>query len=260
MKTRTEYDSLGPVDVPADALWGAQTQRSLHFFAIGEERFSAGFIDAFVTVKQAAARANRKLGKLAAAEQQWIEAACIELKSGRYWQQFPLSVWQTGSGTQTNMNVNEVIAHLANRLAGSEPGSKTPIHPNDHVNLSQSSNDVFPAVMHVASLLAVRQQLLPALARLIGSLHEKQQQFAEHIKSGRTHLMDATPVTLGQEFSAYAAQLQYGKAQIVEVLPQLAKLALGGSAVGTGLNTHPQWAATVTGCISELAGETFVPA
>ena len=260
MKTRTEKDSLGPVEVPYDALWGAQTQRSLQFFAIGSETFPVDFIRSFITVKKAAAIANQQLGKLPDDIHQWIVKACDELRNNFDQAHFPLSIWQTGSGTQTNMNVNEVIANHANRLAGSEPGIKSPVHPNDHVNLSQSSNDVFPTVMHISACQSVQKNLLPSLENLIATVNNKQQAFEDKIKSGRTHMMDATPVTLGQEFSAYAAQLDYARRQIQAVLPEVKQLAIGGSAVGTGLNTHAQWSQTVTGIINQLTSSDYTSA
>ena len=258
-KYRTEHDSLGEVNVPEDVLWGAQTQRSQHFFAIGQERFPAQFIHTFALVKKAAAMTNHDLGKLAADKQRLIVAACDEIIQGRHDTQFPLSVWQTGSGTQTNMNLNEVIANRGNELAGFVRGAWQPLHPNDHVNMSQSSNDVFPTVMNVET---ARQMplLLSALNELRQTLAEKQQEFSALLKSGRTHMMDATPMTLGQEFSAFVAQLEYAAQQLQTVLPAVHQLAIGGTAVGTGMNTHPRWAETVCIRISELSGLTFTPA
>ncbi|MFM1897010.1 MAG: fumarate hydratase [Pseudomonadota bacterium] len=258
--TRTERDSLGEVQVPADSLWGAQTQRSLTYFAIGAQRFPTDFIHDFVLVKKAAAIANHKLGLLDAGLAELICQACDELLAGRHDGQFPLSVWQTGSGTQTNMNVNEVIANLANGKAGRPPGSKAPVHPNDHVNLSQSSNDVFPTVMHVCANRLVQLKLLPALKQLCETLSEKATEFAATIKTGRTHMMDATPVTLGQEFGAWRAQLDHARRQLKTALPAVQELAIGGTAVGTGLNTHPRWANGVTDQISVLSGQPFTSA
>ncbi|HLT63198.1 MAG TPA: class II fumarate hydratase [Pseudohongiella sp.] len=256
---RTEHDSLGEVQVPEDVLWGAQTQRSTHFFAIGQERFPASFIHSFALVKKAAALANHDLGKLPLEKQRLIVAACEEIIQGRHDTQFPLSVWQTGSGTQTNMNLNEVIANRGNELAGYVRGSWQPLHPNDHVNMSQSSNDIFPTVMNVET---ARQMpgLLDALKELRAALAAKQQEFSPLLKSGRTHMMDATPITLGQEFSAYVAQLDHADQQLQAALPAVHRLAIGGTAVGTGLNSHPRWAETVCARISELSGITFVPA
>jgi len=257
---RIERDSLGEVAIAADALWGAQTQRSLENFPIGGQRFPLAFIHDFALVKKAAALANCELGELTERRRELICAACDEIVAGRHDDQFPLVVWQTGSGTQTNMNLNEVIANRANELAGGRRGDREPVHPNDHVNRSQSSNDVFPTVMHVAAARQLRERLLPALEALHGALAAKEGEFAALVKTGRTHLMDATPVTLGQEFGGYRAQLAYAREQLTAVLPQVQALALGGSAVGTGLNTPPGWAATVTGHIAVLAGAPFTSA
>lgn len=262
MKTRNESDSMGSIAVAADALWGAQTQRSLQNFRIGSQlrggqQFPLSFIYAFAQVKKAAALANRELGKLSELPCQLITQACDEIIDGKHDTQFPLVIWQTGSGTQTNMNLNEVIANRANEIAGKVRGTKSPVHPNDHVNLSQSSNDVFPTVMHIATAQALRQHLLPALDYLQGVLTEKTIAFANTIKSGRTHMMDATPVTLGQEFSGYQHQVRYAHEQIAAVLPHVQSLAIGGSAVGTGLNTPPQWTETVVKHISSLTGMPF---
>ncbi|MEX2132183.1 MAG: class II fumarate hydratase [Pseudohongiellaceae bacterium] len=254
---RTETDSLGDIQVPVEALWGAQTQRSLQFFAIGDDRFPSGFIHDFVLVKKACALANLKLGHLDPRITELISNACDQILAGKHADQFPLSVWQTGSGTQTNMNVNEVIANLANQAAGSDPGSKSPVHPNDHVNLSQSSNDVFPTVMHVVTTRLTRDSLLPALNQLLLSLADKRSEFSDRVKTGRTHMMDATPVTLGQEFGGYHAQLDFVRLQIELSLPALQSLALGGTAVGTGLNSSPGWAEEAAATISKLAGFEF---
>lgn len=256
---RTENDSLGAVELADDVLWGAQTQRSLHNFKIGRDQFSVEFIHAFALVKKAAAQANHTLGKLPAKQAELIAAVCDEIASGRHDDQFPLSVWQTGSGTQTNMNLNEVIANRGNELAGHVRGSYQPLHPNDHVNMSQSSNDVFPTTMHVVAAQSVRG-LLDVLDILIAGVDDKVHAFGDILKSGRTHLMDATPITLGQEFSAFSAQLTFARAQLLSSLPSIQALALGGSAVGTGLNTHPDWAQTVVERISELSGIAFTPA
>ncbi|MDO8910205.1 MAG: class II fumarate hydratase [Pseudohongiella sp.] len=256
---RIEHDSLGAVEVPADVLWGAQTQRSLHFFAIGQDRFSSAFIKAFALVKKAAALANHELEKLGTDKKNLVVAACDEILLGRHADQFPLSVWQTGSGTQTNMNLNEVIANRGNELAGFVRGAYQPLHPNDHVNMSQSSNDVFPTVMHVVSAQQM-PLLLTELNDLRVALQEKVDAFSGLLKSGRTHLMDATPITLGQEFSAFKSQLDYACQQLEAVMPGIYKLAIGGSAVGTGMNTHPRWAALVCEKISQLSGLPFKPA
>jgi fumarate hydratase class II len=262
MNTREEKDSMGVVNVPMDALWGAQTQRSLHYFRIGTQfldaqKFPWPFIHAFAQVKKAAALANSELGQLPETLCHFITQACDEIIDGQHNDQFPLVIWQTGSGTQTNMNLNEVIANRANEIAGKKRGEKSPVHPNDHVNLSQSSNDVFPTVMHIAVVQALQQQLLPALDYLQHELAEKSRAFANNVKIGRTHLMDATPVTLGQEFSAYRDQIAYAREQIAAVLSAVQTLAIGGSAVGTGLNTPPGWPDTVTKYISRLLGIEF---
>ncbi|MDT8429149.1 MAG: class II fumarate hydratase [Pseudomonadales bacterium] len=256
---RKEQDSLGHVKVPKSALWGAQTQRSLENFRIGEQRFPLSFIRALALVKQAAALGNHQLDKLDKQRTELICCVCEEILQGQHDDQFPLSVWQTGSGTQTNMNLNEVIANRGNELAGKPRGEYTPLHPNDHVNLSQSSNDVFPTAMHVCCAQRMTNALLPALTGLVNSLGVKQQEFADCIKSGRTHMMDATPVTLGQEFAAFQAQLEYARTQLEAVMPNVLALAIGGSAVGTGLNTHPQWAQQVCRQIADLSGLDFRP-
>lgn len=252
--TRLEHDTLGAIPVPAAALWGAQTQRSLQHFRIGHDRFNARFIQAFALVKKAAALSNLALGALDDTRCALIVQVCDEILAGQHAEQFPLSVWQTGSGTQTNMNLNEVIANRGNELAGGQRGEHTPLHPNDHVNRAQSSNDVFPTVMHVATLQQWQHALLPALTAMIAALEAKSAEFAGHIKSGRTHMMDATPVTLGQEFGAYCQQLRYARKSLEDVMPALSMLAIGGSAVGTGVNTDSRWAALVALQIGELAG------
>ncbi|MFT7472530.1 MAG: fumarate hydratase class II [Kiritimatiellia bacterium] len=257
---RIETDSLGDVQVPADKFWGAQTQRSLQFFAIGQQQFSREFIYDFVLVKKAAAIANQNLGLLGKQQSDLIQAAADSVTNGGYDDQFPLSVWQTGSGTQTNMNVNEVIANLANLLAGGKLGSKSPVHPNDHVNLSQSSNDVFPTVMHVTTTRVLQQTLLPALQKLERTFEKKSSQFASAIKIGRTHMMDATPVTLGQEFGAYAAQMAFAREQLTTSAPGIAALAIGGTAVGTGMNSNPDWPPSVIAQINRLSGYSFIEA
>lgn len=259
-KYRIEKDTLGEIAVPADALWGAQTQRSLQYFRIGADKFTPPFIKAFALVKKAAALSNLELGGLDQRCCNLITQACDEILAGDHAEQFPLSVWQTGSGTQTNMNLNEVIANRANELAGARRGAEAPVHPNDHVNRSQSSNDVFPTVMHIVVMQAIRSAFLPALDALIEELDRKREAFADCIKSGRTHMMDATPVTLGQEFGAYHQQLLYARQSLVAVLPRLAQLAIGGSAVGTGVNTDSRWADLVVTHISELAGMDFMTA
>ncbi|NQV69884.1 MAG: class II fumarate hydratase [Pseudohongiella sp.] len=257
---RIETDTQGEVRVPAEALWGAQTQRSLQFFDIGQQIFPMEFIRDFVLLKKAAASANHKLGLLEENLSLLIQDACDDISAGRYEDQFPLSVWQTGSGTQTNMNVNEVIANIANRAAGSALGSKSPVHPNDHVNLSQSSNDVFPTVMHISAMRVLQNEMLPAVRALEQMLGSKAQQFSGTIKIGRTHMMDATPITLGQEFSAYQAQIGFAQQQLEASLPSVATLAIGGTAVGTGLNSSQKWPSTIIGIINQLSGLVFTEA
>jgi fumarate hydratase class II len=258
--TRIETDSMGPIAVPADRYWGAQTQRSLKHFAIGNERISPLLIRAFGQLKQASAKVNRDLGKLPPEKAALIIQVTEEIIAGHLLEHFPLRVWQTGSGTQTNMNVNEVIANRAIALAGGVLGSKDPIHPNDHVNMSQSSNDTFPTAMHLAAVEALTAQLLPSLQALREALGEKQAEFADIIKIGRTHLMDAVPLSLGQEFSGYGAHLDYHLHQIRLSLSPLYELALGGTAVGTGLNSHPEFAERVAQAIAQLTGRPFVSA
>lgn len=256
---------MGTIGVPAEALWGAQTQRSLQYFRIGcqqstAQRFPLSFIYAFAQVKKAAALANHELGALSQQSCHLILQACDEIIDGKHDDQFPLVIWQTGSGTHTNMNLNEVIANRANEIAGKALGAKSPIHPNDHVNLSQSSNDVFPTVMHVTITQLLEQQLLPSLKFLQRVLTEKIEVFSNSIKTGRTHMMDATPITLGQEFSGYQHQITYASEQIAAALPSVQALAIGGSAVGTGLNTPPKWTETVIKHISTLTDINFTPA
>ncbi|WP_437647106.1 class II fumarate hydratase [Sorangium sp. So ce362] len=260
MGTRIEKDSFGPIEVQADRYWGAQTQRSLENFRIGGERFPREMIAALATVKKAAALVNRDLGLLPADRCGLIAAAADEVIEGKLDDHFPLVVWQTGSGTQTNMNVNEVIGNRAIELSGGVMGSKSPVHPNDDVNRSQSSNDVFPTAMHVVAALQIERRLLPEVRRLRDTLAQKSAAFAEIVKIGRTHLQDATPLTLGQEFSGYVAQLDAGVAAIERALPPLHELALGGTAVGTGLNAHPEFPARVAAKIAELTGAPFVTA
>ncbi|MFA7297296.1 MAG: class II fumarate hydratase [Dehalococcoidia bacterium] len=258
--TRTESDSFGPIEVRADVYWGAQTQRSIQNFRIGGERFPRPLIRALGIIKHASATVNQELGKLDAGLADAIRAAAQEVIDGKLDDQFPLVVWQTGSGTQTNMNANEVISNRAIEMLGGELGSKKPVHPNDHVNMSQSSNDVFPAAMAIATAEQVVHHLLPNLTYLRDGLQRKSDEFAEIVKIGRTHLMDATPLTLGQEFSGYVQQLTYGLARAESTLTRLYELALGGTAVGTGLNTHPEYAVRVAKEISRLTGLPFVTA
>lgn len=260
MNTRIERDSMGEIEVPANVYWGAQTQRSLIHFRIGEEKMPRAIIRAFGILKKACALVNQELGLLPREKAELIVKACDEVISGRLDDQFPLSVWQTGSGTQTNMNVNEVISNRAIELAGGELGSKKPIHPNDDVNKSQSSNDTFPTAMHIAAAEVLNNQLLPAVANLRNTLKQKSIEYKDLIKIGRTHLMDAVPLTLGQEFTGYVQQLDNAIERIHLVLPGLYELAIGGTAVGTGLNTHPEFAERVAKKVAELTGLPFVSA
>lgn len=258
--TRIETDSMGPIEVPAHHYWGSQTQRSLHHFAIGHEAMPLAVIHAFGILKKATAKANLELGLLTKDKADLIIQVAEEVKSGQLDAEFPLRVWQTGSGTQTNMNVNEVIANRAIELAGGERGSKNPVHPNDHVNKSQSSNDTFPTAMYIAAVLAIVRQLIPAVQTLYAALIEKVHEFKDIIKIGRTHLQDAVPLTLGQEFSAYVDQLESILANIEQTLPGLYQLAIGGTAVGTGLNTHPKFAELTAKIIAEETKLPFVSA
>jgi fumarate hydratase, class II len=258
--TRTERDTLGTVEVAADRYYGAQTARSLHFFAIGDDRMPQPVIRAMGILKKAAAQVNRELGQLPANLADLIVRAADEVISGKLDDHFPLRVWQTGSGTQTNMNANEVIANRANELAGSPLGNKSPVHPNDHVNMSQSSNDTFPTAMHVAAAGEIVHRLLPAVEALRSGLATKSREYQEIIKIGRTHLMDAVPMTLGQEFSGYVAQLDFCIDGIKRSLPGLFELALGGTAVGTGLNAPKGFAEKAAKQIASLTGQPFVSA
>lgn len=259
-KFRQESDSMGTIDVPDHSYWGAQTQRSLHHFAIGEERMPMPVIHAFGILKKAAAMVNQTLGVLPAEKVKLIVSAADEVIAGKLDKHFPLRVWQTGSGTQSNMNVNEVIANRAIEIAGGKLGSKNPIHPNDDVNRSQSSNDTFPTAMHIAAAIAIHQQLLPAVKTLRDGLAKKVKEFKDLIKIGRTHLQDAVPLTLGQEFSGYVAQLDFAMHAIEKTLPGLYELALGGTAVGTGINAHPQFAEKVAKQIAQLTHLPFISA
>lgn len=258
--TRVERDTFGPIEVPADKLWGAQTQRSLQNFDISGERQPMEIIRALAQTKRSAARVNHALGLQDAAKTQAIVAAADEVIAGQHPDEFPLVVWQTGSGTQTNMNVNEVLANRASELLGGERGEGRLVHPNDDVNRSQSSNDVYPTAMHVAAVDAITQRLLPAIAKLRSTLQVKSREFADIVKIGRTHLQDATPLTLGQEFSGYVAQLTHGEAHVRAALPHLCELALGGTAVGTGLNAPKGYAEQVAVEIAALTGLPFVTA
>ncbi len=259
-RTRTETDSMGPIEVPADRYWGAQTQRSLIYFAIGSDRMPREIIRAMGLLKKAAAEVNRDLGTLPPDLAGLMIRAADEVIAGTLDEHFPLSVWQTGSGTQSNMNANEVIANRAIELAGGTLGSKKPVHPNDHVNMAQSSNDTFPTAMHIAAAEEIVHRLLPAVTELRDALAEKSRAFSAVIKIGRTHLMDAVPLTLGQEFSGYVAQLDADLGRIQGALPGLYELAIGGTAVGTGLNTHPEFAARTAARIAALTGLAFVSA
>ncbi len=255
---RTETDSMGPIEVPYDCYWGAQTQRSLHYFAIGQDIMPPEMIRAIGILKKAAAKVNCDLGKLPPDRAELIIKASDEVITGKLNDHFPLSIWQTGSGTQTNMNANEVIANRGIELAGGVLGSKDPIHPNDHVNMSQSSNDTFPTAMHIAAVEEIQHNLLPMVTKLHDALATKRDEFNEIVKIGRTHLMDAVPLTLGQEFSAYVSQLDKNRDRLQQILPDLYELAIGGTAVGTGLNTHPEFAQRVANEISQLTALPFV--
>jgi fumarate hydratase class II len=259
MATRVEKDTFGEVQVPDEALWGAQTARSLANFPIGEERFSRPLIHAFGVIKRAAAETNGRLGRLDARAADLLARAAAELAEGGLDDQFPLSVWQTGSGTQTHMNVNEVLANRAAELGGGARGSRE-FHPNDHANRSQSTNDVFPTAIHVAAAIEIEQRLVPAVRRLRDTLDRKAVLFADIVKIGRTHLQDATPLTLGQEISGWVAQLDHGLARLEASQLGLFELAIGGTAVGTGIGSPPEWAERMADRIAELTGLPFRPA
>ncbi|KFL25417.1 fumarate hydratase [Devosia sp. 17-2-E-8] len=258
MTTRVESDSMGTINVPNDKYYGAQTARSLANFDIGGEKMPKEIIHAFGILKKAAALANNKLGLLDDTTRDLIVAAADEVIAGKLAEHFPLVVWQTGSGTQSNMNVNEVISNRAIEMAGGVMGSKKPVHPNDHVNMSQSSNDTYPTAMHIAAVEAIEGYLIHRVEKLRNTLAEKSEEFMGIVKIGRTHLQDATPLTLGQEMSGWVAQIDYALAAIKATLPQLKELALGGTAVGTGLNAHPDYAVTVAKEIATLTGRDFV--
>jgi len=258
--TRLEKDSFGTIEVPADRLWGAQTERSRRFFRISNERMPLAVIYALALVKKAAAQANLELGLLDKHKSEAIQRAATEVLAGRHDAEFPLVVWQTGSGTQSNMNVNEVLANRASELLGGERGQKRRVHPNDEVNLGQSSNDVFPTAMHVAAARALQEELLPGLEQLRATLAAKSQAFGRIVKIGRTHLQDATPLSLGQEFSGYVGQLDQARDAVLAATPGLRRLAIGGTAVGTGLNTHPRFAEKVCAALSGELGMPFAPA
>src|ERR1700694_3037650 len=258
--TRTERDTFGPIEVPEEHLWGAQTQRSLQYFRISTEKMPPALIRALLIVKRASAQVNLELGILSAKTAEAIIAAADEALAGRHDGEFPLAVWQTGSGTQTNMNVNEVLANRASEILGGPRGEGRLVHPNDDVNRGQSSNDVFPTAMNVAAAESVVGKLLPSLGSLHSTLAAKASDFATIVKIGRTHLQDATPLTLGQEFSGYASQLAHARSHIAAALPHVLELAIGGTAVGTGLNTHPQFGQRVAAAIANYTGLAFVSA
>jgi fumarate hydratase, class II len=260
MTTRTEHDTFGPIEVPAERLWGAQTERSRQHFRISEEKMPSELTRALALVKKAAALVNAELGQLPEAKANAIAQAADEILRGERDAEFPLSVWQTGSGTQTNMNVNEVLANRASELLGGGRGDARLVHPNDDVNRGQSSNDVFPTAMAVAATVALKERVLPAIAELSATITAKAQTFADVVKIGRTHLMDATPLRFGQELGGWAAQLEHGMRHLQSALPHLSELALGGTAVGTGLNAHPELGTRVAARVSALTGHPFVSA
>lgn len=260
LEMRRETDSMGAIEVPADRYWGAQTQRSIKYFSIGKDLMPLEVIQGMAILKKAAALTNQELGKLSATKAQLIAQAADEIIDGKFDDHFPLRVWMTGSGTQCNMNVNEVISNRAIELSGGVLGSKNPIHPNDDVNMSQSSNDTFPTAMHIASAVAIRDRLLPNVRKMRDALQQKSEEFADIVKIGRTHLQDAVPLTLGQEFSGYVAQLEANLSRIEGVLPDLYELAVGGTAVGTGLNAPPGFADRIAQIIAEMTGLPFVSA
>ena len=259
-KTRTESDSFGPLEVPVDRYWGAQTQRSLMNFPIGWEKQPVAVVRALGVIKKACAMANKASGKLDATRADAMIEAASEVVAGKLDDHFPLVVWQTGSGTQSNMNANEVISNRAIEILGGMIGSKDPVHPNDHCNMGQSSNDTFPTAMHIAAATTAHEVLIPGLEKLAAGLEAKSSEFADIIKIGRTHTQDATPLTLGQEFSGYAQQIRNGIARIKTALPGIYELAQGGTAVGTGLNTDKGWDTTVAANIAEITGLPFVTA
>ncbi len=258
--TRTETDSFGPLEVPSDKYWGAQTQRSIMNFPIGWEKQPVAIVRALGVIKQACAMQNKATGKLDAKIADAVIQAASEVVAGKFDDNFPLVVWQTGSGTQSNMNSNEVIANRAIEILGGVIGSKDPVHPNDHCNMGQSSNDTFPTAMHIAAAMTVRDVLLPGLNKLAEGLESKSEEFKDIIKIGRTHTQDATPLTLGQEFGGYAHQIRQGIARVEAALPGIYELAQGGTAVGTGLNTQPGWGEAVAGHMAEITGLPFVTA
>ncbi|EPB4424677.1 class II fumarate hydratase [Acinetobacter baumannii] len=260
MQTRIEHDTMGEIEVPNEALWGAQTQRSLQNFKIGQERLPRAMIRAMGLVKKAAAITNAELGQLPQDLSQYIVGAAEEVIAGKWDSQFPLVVWQTGSGTQSNMNCNEVIANIANQKLGQALGAQKPVHPNDHVNRAQSTNDSFPTAIHVAASLQINELLIPAVEQLKATLQKKSDEFQDIVKIGRTHLQDATPLTLGQEFSGYVSQLEHGLVRLQQALSGLYELPSGGTAVGTGLNAHPDYAVKAAAQLAALTGLPFVTA
>ena len=260
MQTRIEHDTMGDVEVPSEAMWGAQTQRSLQNFKIGQERLPRAMIRAMGLVKKAAAITNAELNQIPQELSHYIVDAAEEVISGKWDSQFPLVVWQTGSGTQSNMNCNEVIANVANQKLGNPLGSQKPVHPNDHVNRAQSTKDSFPTAIHVAACLQINELLLPAVQHLRDTLDQKSKEFSDIVKIGRTHLQDATPLTLGQEFSGYVSQLEHGLKRLQQALSSLYELPLGGTAVGTGLNAHPDYAEKAAEQLQILTGLPFITA
>ena len=257
---RTESDTMGTIEVRSDRYWGAQTERSLHHFEISDETMPPALIRSFGILKSASAQVNEALGKLDKEKSSLIQRAAAEVIDGTLMDEFPLRIWQTGSGTQTNMNVNEVISNRAIEMAGGEMGSKKPVHPNDDVNMSQSSNDTFPTAMHIAAVVEITDRLIPSVKRLRDALDVKAKAYVNVTKIGRTHLMDATPLTLGQEFSGYVSQLDADLERLQIILPGLYELAAGGTAVGTGLNTHPEFGDRVAKVIAKMTGKPFVTA
>ncbi|AOA58670.1 class II fumarate hydratase [Acinetobacter larvae] len=260
MQTRTEHDTMGDVEVPSDAMWGAQTQRSVQNFKIGQEHMPRAMIRAMGLVKKAAAITNAELKQIPEELASYIVGAADEVIANQWDSQFPLVVWQTGSGTQSNMNCNEVIANIANQKLGKALGAQNPVHPNDHVNRAQSTNDSFPTAIHVAASLQINELLIPAVTQLRDTFAQKAEQFKDIVKIGRTHLQDATPLTLGQEFSAYVTQLDNGLKRLQQALQWLYELPLGGTAVGTGLNAHPDYAVKAAAQLANLTGLAFVTA
>ncbi|MEI8268893.1 MAG: class II fumarate hydratase [Acidimicrobiaceae bacterium] len=257
---RTESDTMGTIEVRSDRYWGAQTERSLHHFEISDETMPPALIRSFGILKSASAQVNEALGKLDKEKSSLIQRAAAEVIDGTLMDEFPLRIWQTGSGTQTNMNVNEVISNRAIEMAGGEMGSKKPVHPNDDVNMSQSSNDTFPTAMHIAAVVEITDRLIPSVKGLRDALDVKAKAYVNVTKIGRTHLMDATPLTLGQEFSGYVSQLDADLDRLQIILPGLYELAAGGTAVGTGLNTHPEFGDRVAKAIAKMTGKPFVTA